>query len=120
MKLVPVFHCPDMQKALHFYTNILDFELSYPDSEADPVLLIKKGEVEIQLSIFDGGQNTAVNIWVDEVDLLFAKYLERGLDTSWKKNSPVHQGPVDQTWGMREFYVTDPNGNTLRYGRPID
>ncbi|WP_432327650.1 hypothetical protein ACRQ5D_30765 [Mucilaginibacter sp. P25] len=31
------------------------------------------------------------------------------------KESPVHQGPTDQTWGTREFYVTDTDGNTLRF-----
>lgn len=119
MKLVPVFRCSDMHQALDFYTNILEFELSYPETEENPVVLIKKDDIEIQLSIFDGGLNTTVNVWLDEVDNLFAKYLERGLDPSHKKNSPVHQGPIDQTWGMREFYVTDQDGNTLRFGRPL-
>ena len=27
----------------------------------------------------------------------------------------VHEGPVDQTWNTREFYVEDPDGNTLRF-----
>jgi hypothetical protein len=27
----------------------------------------------------------------------------------------VHAGPIDQTWGTREFYVDDPDGNTLRF-----
>jgi hypothetical protein len=31
----------------------------------------------------------------------------------------VHEGPIDQSWGMREFYVTDEDGNTLRFGRPL-
>ena len=32
-------------------------------------------------------------------------------------NAPkqVHEGPIDQTWGTREFYVDDPDGNTLRF-----
>jgi hypothetical protein len=28
--------------------------------------------------------------------------------------------PIDQSWGMREFYVTDPSGNTLRFGKFIE
>ena len=40
--------------------------------------------------------------------------------TSNKKESPVHQEPLNQTWGMREFYVTDNDGNTLRFGKPIE
>ena len=27
----------------------------------------------------------------------------------------VHEGPINQTWGTREFYVDDPDGNTLRF-----
>jgi hypothetical protein len=26
---------------------------------------------------------------------------------------PVHLAPLDQTWGTREVYVDDPDGNTL-------
>ncbi|MES1222373.1 MAG: hypothetical protein ABUT20_43165, partial [Bacteroidota bacterium] len=76
----------------------------------------------IQLSSLDGDQKPgiAVNVRVDDVDGLFEKYSKRGLDTSNKKESPVHQGPLDQSWGMREFYVTDSNGNTLRFGKPIE
>src|SRR5438477_12190220 len=27
----------------------------------------------------------------------------------------VHEGPIDQSWGTREFYVDDPDSNTLRF-----
>ena len=27
--------------------------------------------------------------------------------------------PEDRPWGMREFYVMDPNGNLLRFGQLI-
>ena len=50
----------------------------------------------------------------EDVDALFAKFLERGLKPA-KPESPVHQGPTDQTWGTREFYVDDPDGNTLAF-----
>jgi hypothetical protein len=35
----------------------------------------------------------------------------RGLDTTKRPESPIHTAPVDQTWGLREFAVTDPDGN---------
>ena len=47
----------------------------------------------------------------EDIDGLFKRYLARGLKPA--KQSPVHQGPTDQTWGTREFYVDDPDGNTL-------
>jgi catechol 2,3-dioxygenase-like lactoylglutathione lyase family enzyme len=27
--------------------------------------------------------------------------------------------PQDREWGMREFYVIDPDGNLLRFGQPV-
>lgn len=120
MKVIPIMRCRDMEESLSFYTGVLDFELKYPHSlVTDWVIDLINGEAEIQLSIVDGLFGNPVNVSVKDVDALFQKYLERGLDTSGKEGSKVHQGPLDQTWGMREFYVNDPNGNTLRFRRPI-
>jgi catechol 2,3-dioxygenase-like lactoylglutathione lyase family enzyme len=120
MKLVPIMRVKDMAASLQFYTQILDFELKYPGSENDPVINIIHDEAELQLSILDGVFGNPVNVRVNNVDALFMHYLSRGLDTSGKKESPVHQGPVDQSWGLREFYVNDPDGNTLRFGMPVE
>jgi hypothetical protein len=27
--------------------------------------------------------------------------------------------PVDRDWGMREFYIWDPDGNLLKFGVPV-
>ena len=123
MKVIPIIKCKDMKESLSFYTRVLDFQIKYPGTTADePVVTLINGDAEIQLSTMPGDSlfGTAVNVRVDDVDALFAKYLKRGLDTSGKKKSPVHQGPLDQTRRMREFYVNDPNGNTLRFRQLID
>ena len=120
MSVVPVIRCTNMGRSLAFYTGVLDFRLKYPgQSQADVVIDITNEVAELQLSVLvgDGVFGSATNIGVNDVDTLFAKYMARGLDTSSKPDSPVHQGPVDQTWGKREFYVTDPDGNTLRFGQ---
>jgi hypothetical protein len=76
--------------------------------------------MEFQITTFESDRlfGSVTYVYVDDVDALFAKFKHRGLDTSHKPNSPVHQGPVDQTWGRREFYVTDADGNTLRFCQP--
>lgn len=119
IKIVPVFKVRDLKQAIAFYTKVLDFELPYAEEDAykwggaDLV----KGGAELQLTTYESDSlfGSVVNIWVDDVDDLFQKYIGRGLDTSRKKESPVHQGPLNQTWGTREFYVTDSDGNTLRF-----
>ena len=47
---------------------------------------------------------------VDDVDERYFTFRARGLDTTQRPDSPVHSAPVDQTWGLREFAVTDPDG----------
>jgi len=121
MQIVPLFKVRDMKKALAHYTGVLDFVLKYPgESESDWVVDLVNGEIQLQLTIMEGDYlfGSVANIWVDEVDDLFKKYLARGLDVANKKGSPVHSGPTDQSWGRREFYVTDSDGNTLRFCAP--
>jgi hypothetical protein len=118
MKMVPIFRCRSMKHALLFYTEILDFKIKEEGASADDwVVALINGDAELLLTSLEGDQKMgiAANVIVEEVDLLFEKYRSRGLDTSKKKESPVHQGPIDQSWGNREFYVTDDDGNTLRF-----
>lgn len=121
MKIIPFFKVRDIQEAIDFYTNILDFELKYPDEPFDGwgVDLIN-GEAELQLSVVEGVAGLAVHVFVDDVDILFEKYTQRGLNQSHRTESPVHLKPTNQTWGRREFYVTDPSGNTLRFATTIN
>lgn len=116
MKMVPLFYVDDMAAALDFYTRRLDFELAPWDSPDDIVVSLFRGELELMLTALATDQEARVNsiLLVEDADRLFALWSARGLDQSHRTESPVHLGPVDQTWGTREFYVTDPSGNTLR------
>jgi catechol 2,3-dioxygenase-like lactoylglutathione lyase family enzyme len=122
MKMIPLFRCSSMKAAIAFYTGVLDFELTEPEASAnDWVVLLKNGDAQLMLTILEGDQHmgTAANVLVQDIDALFKKYIQRGLDTSDKKDSPVHQEPLNQSWGTREFYVTDADGNTLRFMQPL-
>ncbi|MBV9987062.1 MAG: VOC family protein [Chitinophagaceae bacterium] len=122
MKFIPLFKVRDMRIALHHYTEVLDFNMTWPEDTIDsPVIDLGHAETELQITTHESERlfGSVVNVWVENVDDLFARYKSRGLDSSAKPNSPVHQGPVDQTWGRREFYVTDPDGNTLRFCQDV-
>lgn len=123
MKMIPIFRCRSMKEAISFYTGILDFELKEPGASPDDwVVALINGDAELILTSLEGDQKIgiATNVQVQDIDSLFEKYIKRGLDTSNRENSPVHQGPFNQSWGNREFYVTDADGNTLRFLQPID
>ncbi len=118
MKIIPLLRVLNIKDAIDFYTTVLDFELKDPDDiENDWGIHIINGHAEIQLTSAEEDQKIGIAIYVlvNNIDALFEKYISRGLDTTNKKDSPVHQAPLLQTWGTREFYVTDPSGNTLRF-----
>lgn len=119
MAIVPVVRCRHMAASLRFYTEVLDFEVSggFPEL-ADPSFnILKRGDDTLFLSSHrgDGEFGQAVVLLVENVDALHRAFKFRGLRTPDNPDSPVHQGPIDQTWGTREFYVDDPDGNTLRF-----
>lgn len=120
MKVIALLRCDHLKESISFYTEILDFTLKFPDeAENEWVVDLINGEAEILLSSIDGTPRNSVYIRVEDVDALFNKYIRRGLIVPNNPDSPVHQSPIDQTWGMREFYVNDPAGNTLRFAQLI-
>lgn len=122
MRAVPLFYSSDIRRSLDFYMSILGFELRYPEYReralsVGVVDLVCEGAI-LQLSRHMGQNPTpsALNLELEtpaQVDELFALYTSRGLDQSHRTNSPVHLAPLDQTWGTREVYIDDPDGNTL-------
>lgn len=125
MVIVPVIKSRDLQRSLHFYTQLLDFERKWPayvDQEtANGVAHLVKDGAEIQLSIHagDGVFGSLQRIFVDDVDERYATFRARGLNTTLRPESPVHTAPVNQTWGLREFSVSDPDGNGLCFCAPV-
>jgi catechol 2,3-dioxygenase-like lactoylglutathione lyase family enzyme len=128
MNVIPVIKCTDLKRSLTFYTAVLDFDVKYPEHLEDCIdngvidLINEKAELQLSHHDCDGACGSATNVRLDslaEVDIFFAKYVHRGLDITSRKDSPVHQAPFNQSWGIREFYATDPDDNTLRIGYPL-
>jgi hypothetical protein len=122
MKVIPLIKCIDMGESLHFYTEVLDFEMivAWPSTKFPTFCVIRKDNTEIHLSANsgDGFNRNVVHVAVKDVNELVNKFRSRGLDTTLKKEAPV-QDLVDQTWCSKEFFVTDPSGNTLRFGQKL-
>jgi catechol 2,3-dioxygenase-like lactoylglutathione lyase family enzyme len=125
MQIVPVIKSSDLDRSFRFYTEVLDFERKWPDY-ADPetangIAHLVKAGAELQLSRHAGDRvfDSLQRVFVDDVDERYETFCARGLDTTRRPESPIHSAPVDQTWGLREFSVTDPDGNGLCFWAPI-
>ncbi len=121
MAIIPTVRCRSMRRSLDFYLDVLGFErIDGDDRLDDPSFsIVSRGGDRLILSSHggDGEFGQAIVIETDDVDEVFRKLRDRGLRTPGDPAAPqhVHEGPIDQTWGTREFYVDDPDGNTLRF-----
>jgi len=124
VRIVPVMKSSDLERSLRFYIDVLGFERRWPGFEAQELAngvidLVRDGAV-LQLSRHagDGAFGSLSRVFVEDVDACYASFCASGLDTTKRPESPVHTSPVDQTWGLREFAVSDPDGNGLLFCSP--
>lgn len=113
---IPLLHVSDSAAAEAFYCDRIGFrrEFAYrPDhAKSDPCYMgLTRDGVWLHLSSFsgDGVAGGVANLIVDDVDALHAEFVAKGVR--------IDTGPVDQTWGTREMYVKDADGNSLRFIR---
>jgi catechol 2,3-dioxygenase-like lactoylglutathione lyase family enzyme len=118
MAIIPTVRCSRIRASVDFYTTILDFTRADQEEDmTDPSFSVLRREDDVLFlssHAGDGVFGQAVVVTTEDVDGLFQKFLARGLVPP-ERDSPVHHGPTDQTWGTREFYVDDPDRNTLRF-----
>ena len=106
-RIVTNISTPDIAEVKRFYQDVLGLEVlmdhgwiaTYGSSD----------NMNIQISFAsEGGSGTPVpdiSIEVDDVDVA----LERARKGGFK----VIYGPVDEPWGVRRFYVSDPFGKLI-------
>ena len=76
---------------------------------------VARDGVTLHLSSFSGDAvpGGVAFLLVDDLDGLHAELVAKGV--------PIALEPTDQTWGNREMYVRDPDGNKLAFlqERPV-
>jgi uncharacterized glyoxalase superfamily protein PhnB len=111
---IPVLHVSDSTKAGDFYCGQLgfrrEFALRLDDKRLDPCYMgVTRDGVWLHISSFpgDGSSGGVVNLVVEGVDALHAELVAKAVS--------IDVGPVNQTWGTREMYVKDADGNSIRF-----
>ena len=111
---IPLLHVSSSTEAENFYCNRLGFKREFAhrvdNAKLDPCYMgVSRGGVWLHISSFsgDGVSGGVANLIVDNVDALHAEFVA--------KNVRIDLAPIDQTWGTREMYVKDADGNTVRF-----
>lgn len=121
----PFIKCSNLPESLAFYTGVLDFSVVVapdPDPAAfmSKYALIEREGCRVHLSAHagDGAFGSLNYVRVDAVDVLYRQFVDRGLDSEDPHACPgTRIKPVQQTWGMKEFSLIDPDGNRLTFGQ---
>jgi uncharacterized glyoxalase superfamily protein PhnB len=113
---IPVLHVSRAAAAEDFYCGMLGFQREFAyrvdEGRPDPCYMgLRRDECSIHVSSFsgDGVAGGVVYLPVDDVDDLFRELTGRAVR--------IDLPPTDQTWGNREMYLSDPDGNSLRFIR---
>jgi catechol 2,3-dioxygenase-like lactoylglutathione lyase family enzyme len=111
---IPLLHVSSSNEAEDFYCNRLGFRREFAhrgdNAKPDPCYMgVSRDGVWLHISSFsgDGVSGGVANLIVDNVDALHAEFVA--------KNVRIDLAPIDQTWGSREMYVKDADGNTIRF-----
>lgn len=116
--IVPV---SDIRRSADFYVNVLGFELRFLAGDGS-FARVSRDQAVIQFIHTDNPEvlnatanNISIYLTVDGVDRLF--------DTLSPALEELPEGrvraPFDQTYGMREFHVKDPDGCLLFFGERV-
>ncbi len=113
--VAPVFPVTNLAKALDHYVNTLRFTVKFEwaDADGEPTryAILENGRCELHLSRGSDPQPTSAYIFVDRVSAYYSTVRERG--------AVISCDIEDQPWQMREFEVTDPDGNRLVFGEHL-
>ena len=115
---IPVLHVSSSAAAEEFYCARLGFrqEFAYrPFGGLDPCYMgLVRDDARLHVSSFSGDAvaGGVAFLLVDDVDALHEELR--------RKNVKIALAPTDQSWGNREMYVRDPDGNSIRFTREGD
>jgi len=103
-RVVPDITCNQIHESRKFYTEFLGFDVAMDMDWV--VTLVSPSNPTAQITLVQETGSAApqpnMTIEIDDVDAVHAKAVGLGLQVVY----PL----TDESWGVRRFFVTDPNG----------
>lgn len=118
-RVTPFMHVPDIEAAIHFFTQILGFECRFRQGSYAYVQR-ESAAFRLKENVGDdgappGNRRFCYYVDVNDVDAIAAEILPKA---PFLNDGDIH-GPVDQMYGQRELMVVAPDGNLLVFGQDI-
>ena len=113
LDVTPILPVLDMAKSVAFYEGAgFNVHVYRDESEEGGFAYVHYDEQSVfDLGLVESAERASCFISVPNSDEWHARFAILGYDIT-----PLQ----DESWGMREFVLTDPNGNRLRFGHRLD
>ncbi|WP_282942145.1 VOC family protein [Paenibacillus sp. RC67] len=102
---IPILSVIDFQQSLHYYTEVLGFEVAWIWDE-DGYGAVRCGEIEIHLDKQEYIEVSSSYLFVKNSDVVYSYYKQQGVEIIKEIES--------KPWGVREFTFRDINGHKFR------
>jgi len=110
-RVAPELPLRDVTQGLEHYDTRLGFKVAMTMPAGDYAIVERDG---VALHLFrdegDDGKGVSMHVFVTDLDALFTELRDRG--------ARIVQPIVEQPWGTRDFRVSDPWGNVLKFTEP--
>ncbi len=119
---VPIFRSSDLEKSLDYHVNVLGFKRDwYYKTDPNSAVMyasVSRGGASVHLSK-NIHEKVIAYFYVSGVDDLHDEWKAARAEIMYDPHAKK-KGPVDQPWGVREIYLTDPDGNILKFGELLE
>jgi len=125
-RMIPLLPCRSIDDQLAFY-EALGFEVTYRQKAPNVYAAVQRGAIELHFFVLKGYEPadsySTCYVMVSNVDELYTDFragLKRALGRVPSRGIPRIGAIGDMSYGVRQFLLTDPGGNIIRIGQPLD
>jgi len=123
--MIPILPTPAIDPTLEFYES-LGFEVTHKQARPNTYAVVERGGMRIDFFVLKGldpaNSYSSCYVLVSDVDAIYEAFksgLRAALGRLPSRGVP-RIGPLrDLSYGVRQFLMVDPGGNTIRIGQPI-
>ena len=109
LKGLPELPFDDIAAAVTWYKDVLGFRINYQQEDLG---VMDRGKITLLLVPRRHPGTGSAYIYVEDADALYAELKASG--------AGIQGEPVSHPWGLRDFGVLDPEGNSIRFGQPFE
>jgi len=109
--ITPIFQAADLQRSIHFYTQVMGFELAWTAGAPPDRASFCRDAVEITVEVEPVPARGQAYLQVTGVDEYFSRITAAG--------ARVKVPLGDRGYGMRDGRIFDPDGNEIHIGQAL-